>query len=57
MCCSKSKNVWESGPYYRGKEIFTLINDWENSIVYWEESKQRKALAGKCDSFRTVTSW
>ena len=34
-----------------------LGNDWENNVAYLEESKQSKALAGKCDSFHTVNSW
>ena len=56
LCCSESKKIWESGPQ-RGKKISALINDWENIIAYWEESKQSKALAGKCDSFHTVNRW
>ena len=45
LCCSKSKNVRESRPYHRGIKISALINDWENNIAYWEETKQSEALA------------
>ena len=34
-------------------KISALINDWENIIAYWEESKQSKALVDKCGSLHT----
>ena len=57
LCLWKSKSIWESGPYHRGKKISALVNDWENNIIYWEESKQSETLAGECNSFQTVNSW
>ena len=54
LCCSKSKNVSKSGPYHRGKKLSALINDWENNITCWEESKQNETFAGKCDSFHAI---
>ena len=43
---SKSKNVWESGPYHRGKKY----------IACWGESKQSEVVAGKFDLFHNVNS-
>ena len=29
-----------------------LINDWENTVAYWEESEWSEVLANKCGSFQ-----
>ena len=43
LYCSKSKNIWGSGPYHRGKKISALIGDWENIIAYGKNpSKARQ---------------
>ena len=57
LCCSKSKNIWESKPYRRCKILSALINDLENNIAYWVEAKQSEALAGKRDLSHTVNCW
>ena len=41
----------------RQRKISALINDWENIIAYWGESKLSKSLTDKCDLFYTVNRW
>ena len=36
------------------KQIFPLINYWENIITYWEKSNQSDVLTDKCDLVHTV---
>ena len=37
-----SEDQRQVGFYHRGKTISIFINDWENNIAYWEESKKSK---------------
>ena len=37
--------------------MFALINDWEDNIAYWEESKESEASTNKCDSFYCKNWW
>ena len=55
--CAAQRKFEHQGFIKEVKQISALINDWENIIAYWEESKQRKALADKCDSLYTVNDW
>ena len=45
ICVAESQRKLEDqGLLTEVKNIWILINDWENNIAYWEKSKQSKAL-------------
>ena len=55
ICVAQSQRTFDNQGLIT-KKISALINDWENNIAYWEESKQSKALVGKCNSFHRWAS-
>ena len=46
--CVAQRNFENQGPITEVKKISALINDWENIIAYWEESKQNEAFTVIC---------
>ena len=56
ICFAQSQRTIENQSLITGVRNICIINDWENNIAYCKESKQSEALAGPCDSCRTVNS-
>ena len=54
--CVAQRKFENQGRITEVKVISALINDWENIIAYWEESKQSEAFVDKCNSLYTVNS-